>query len=63
MRLNHRNALPRAVEAMAGLEDVVAESTLEPALLEPVKTRASQLNGCAEVGGDVSPLVGREMTR
>jgi AhpD family alkylhydroperoxidase len=32
---------------MAGLEDVVAESTLEPALLELVKMRASQLNGCA----------------
>ena len=47
MRLDYRNALPQAVEAMAGLEDVVAESTLEPELLELVKLRASQLNGCA----------------
>ncbi len=47
MRLNYQDVLPKAVEAMAGLEDVVAESTLEPELLELVKMRASQLNGCA----------------
>lgn len=47
MRLNYRNILPKAIEAMAGLEDTVAESTLEPELLELVKMRASQLNGCA----------------
>ena len=47
MRLNYRKVLPKAVEAMAGLEDVVAESALEPELLELVKMRASQLNGCA----------------
>lgn len=46
MRLNYRNVLPAAVEAMAGLEDVVAVSTLEPELLELVKMRASQLNRC-----------------
>ncbi len=32
---------------MRGLEDYVHESTLEPALLELVRTRASQVNGCA----------------
>jgi AhpD family alkylhydroperoxidase len=47
MRLNYRKALPKALEAMSGLEEVVAESTLEPELLELVKMRASQLNGCA----------------
>jgi AhpD family alkylhydroperoxidase len=32
---------------MVGLEDAVHESTLEPELLELVKMRSSQLNGCA----------------
>lgn len=32
---------------MAGLEQVVSASTLEPALRELVKLRASQINGCA----------------
>jgi AhpD family alkylhydroperoxidase len=32
---------------MLGLEDAVDTSTLEPELLELVKMRASQLNGCA----------------
>ena len=47
MRLNYRKVLPGAAEAMAGLEEAVAESALEPELLELVKMRASQLNGCA----------------
>ena len=47
MRLDYRRALPEALEAMSGLEAVVAESTLESELLELVKMRASQLNGCA----------------
>ena len=47
MRLAYQDVLPEAVEAMSGLERVVAESALEPALLELVRMRASQLNGCA----------------
>ncbi len=47
MRLDYRKVFPRAFEAMRGLEDAVAGSTLEPELLELVKLRASQLNGCA----------------
>ena len=47
MRLDSRKVLPEALQAMSGLEDVVARSALEPALLELVKMRASQLNGCA----------------
>ena len=35
------------LQAMFGLEKPLADSTLEPALRELVKTRASQLNGCA----------------
>ncbi|MCU1329493.1 MAG: 4-carboxymuconolactone decarboxylase domain protein [Bryobacterales bacterium] len=35
------------MKAMFGLEEPLRRSTLEPALRELVKTRASQLNGCA----------------
>ena len=47
MRIDYQRVLPGAVQAMMGLEQVVHDSTLEPALLELVKMRASQLNGCA----------------
>jgi AhpD family alkylhydroperoxidase len=47
MRLDFRTALPAALEGMRMVEQAVRESTLEPALLELSKTRASQLNGCA----------------
>lgn len=38
---------PRAVHAMRGLEHYTRESGLEAPLLELVKMRASQINGCA----------------
>jgi AhpD family alkylhydroperoxidase len=38
---------PQAYRALAGLESYVRNSRLEPALLELVRLRASQLNGCA----------------
>ena len=47
MRLDYRKSFPEALRAMAGLEDAVEASGLEPELLELVKMRASQLNGCA----------------
>jgi AhpD family alkylhydroperoxidase len=47
MRLDYRKAFPQALQAMLGLEHAVHESALEPELLELVKMRASQLNGCA----------------
>ncbi len=47
MRLDYRKTFPEALQAMLGLEDAVHASTLEPELLELVKMRASQLNGCA----------------
>lgn len=34
MRIDYRNVAPEAIEAMAGLEHVVHESTLEPELRE-----------------------------
>ena len=45
-RLDYGTELPDAIEAMSGLEKVVESSTLEPKLLELVKQRASQINGC-----------------
>ncbi len=46
-RIEYAKAAPGALHAMLGLEKYVHESGLEPALLELVKMRASQLNGCA----------------
>ncbi|HEX5505462.1 MAG TPA: carboxymuconolactone decarboxylase family protein [Thermomicrobiales bacterium] len=46
-RLEYAKVAPGASRAMSGLEQYVHQSGLEPALLELVKTRASQLNGCA----------------
>ncbi len=46
-RLKYTQASPEAYRAMAGLGKVVRESGLEPSLLELVKIRASQINGCA----------------
>lgn len=47
MRLDYQAALPAALKAMVGLEVAFHESTLEPELIELVKLRASQINGCA----------------
>jgi len=46
MRIDYRTTFPEALKAMIGLEVAVHSSTLEPVLLELVKMRASQLNGC-----------------
>lgn len=46
-RIDYRQAAPGALGAMFGLERYVRESGLEHTLLELVKLRASQLNGCA----------------
>jgi AhpD family alkylhydroperoxidase len=46
-RLEMKKASPGAYRAMLGLEHFVRESTLDPRLLELVKVRASQINGCA----------------
>ncbi len=47
MRIDYRRVFPQAVRAMGGLEQAVQESALESELLELVRMRASQLNGCA----------------
>ncbi len=38
---------PRGLQAMLGLQNYVNQSGLEPSLLELMKMRASQINGCA----------------
>lgn len=46
-RIDHAAVSPRLLQAMIGLERAVASSGLEHGLLELVKMRASQINGCA----------------
>lgn len=46
-RINYGNVAPDAIKAMSELEKYVASSGLERPLYELVKTRASQINGCA----------------
>jgi AhpD family alkylhydroperoxidase len=45
-RLNWLTAAPGVAHALMGLQTVVNESGLEAPLLELVKLRASQINGC-----------------
>jgi len=46
-RLNYSKIAPEALSAMMELEKYVSGSGLERTLYELVKTRASQINGCA----------------
>jgi len=46
-RIDYKKVAPDAFKAMLGLENYVRHSGLEPSLLELVKTRVSQINGCA----------------
>lgn len=46
-RISYKEVAPPVYQAMLGLERCVAESGLEKSLLELVRTRASQINGCA----------------
>jgi AhpD family alkylhydroperoxidase len=46
-RIEYDRVAPDGVKAMWGLESYVRRCGLEPALLELVKLRASQINGCA----------------
>ena len=46
-RLRYGKLFPEGVHALMSLGKAINESGLEPALLELVKTRASQMNGCA----------------
>ena len=46
-RIDYKSVAPEALKAMYALENYVRECGLEHRLLELVKVRASQMNGCA----------------
>jgi AhpD family alkylhydroperoxidase len=46
-RMNFYRAAPDTIKALMALESQVQSSGLEQSLIELVKTRASQINGCA----------------
>ena len=46
-RIDYARTTPQALAAMRALEAYVRGSSLEPELLELVRIRASQINGCA----------------
>ena len=46
-RIDYAKVAPQAVAAMRGLEAYARRIGLEPSLIELVKIRASQINGCA----------------
>jgi AhpD family alkylhydroperoxidase len=46
-RMNFQQAAPDTVKALVALETQIQSSGLEQSLIELVKTRASQINGCA----------------
>lgn len=46
-RMNYQHAAPDALRAIMGLERYVRECGLEHPLIELIKIRASQINGCA----------------
>jgi AhpD family alkylhydroperoxidase len=46
-RLDFYKANPNAIKALVGLEEQIGKSSLEKSLVELVRLRASQINGCA----------------
>src|SRR5258705_2291651 len=46
-RMNFYQTAPETIKALNALESKVQSSGLEQSLIELVKTRASQINGCA----------------
>ena len=46
-RLNYYAVAPKALEPLVAAEEYLKTTTLEPLLRDLVKTRASQINGCA----------------
>lgn len=47
VRLDYYSASPKAMKAMIAMEALTRDLSIEPALLNLIKIRASQLNGCA----------------
>jgi AhpD family alkylhydroperoxidase len=46
-RLDYYNASPKAMKAMIAMEALTANLSIEQPLLQLIRIRASQLNGCA----------------
>lgn len=46
-RMNYSKVAPDGIRALGALEEYLRNSGLEPGLLNLIKARASQLNGCA----------------
>ena len=46
-RMNYYQAAPETIKALAAVDAQIRASGLEQSLIELVKTRASQINGCA----------------
>ncbi|KJC44792.1 alkylhydroperoxidase [Bradyrhizobium sp. LTSP885] len=46
-RMNYYQAAPELIKALAAVDTQIRASGLEQSLIELVKTRASQINGCA----------------
>jgi AhpD family alkylhydroperoxidase len=46
-RMNYYQAAPETIKALVALEEQIQASGLEKSLIELVKIRASQINGCA----------------
>jgi len=53
--MNFYQAAPDTIKALSALEAQVQASGLEQSLIELVKTRASQINGCARARGSRKP--------
>jgi AhpD family alkylhydroperoxidase len=47
LRVDYRTVQPQLYQGMRQLQDVIDSSGIEPALMEMVRLRASQINGCA----------------
>ena len=46
-RMNFYKAAPDTIKALVAVEEQIKASGLDQSLIELVKTRASQINGCA----------------
>lgn len=46
-RIEYMEVAPGAMKTLYGLEKYLAECGLEPSLIDLIKLRASQINGCA----------------
>jgi AhpD family alkylhydroperoxidase len=65
-RLDYKMAPPAAFKAMLGLKTCARESGLEHSLLELMKIRASQINGCAccrDISSKVARATGKSEPR